>query len=149
MSYKEPNRNKEYNKAWYESHKEQCKEYHKAYYQANKDKVKSKKKDWREANKEQIKAYNKADLNSLGQNKGLIRKKSQLILKRMKLKLPGYEIHHCFGYEDPSKFIYCSKALHLKIHQYLRDKNIDASSDHWMTIRDLVNSTDEFWYIKC
>ena len=67
----------------------------------------------------------------------------------MNLKIPGYEIHHCFGYEDPSKFIYISKELHLKIHQYLRDNNIDADTDHWMAIRDLVNNADEFMYIKC
>ena len=67
----------------------------------------------------------------------------------MNLHIDGYEIHHCFGYEDPSKFIYISKSLHSKIHQYLRDNNIDASTDHWMHIRDIVNSTDEFMYIKC
>ena len=41
------------------------------------------------------------------------------------------------------------KALHRTIHQFLRDNNISANSDHWMAIRDLVNSTDEFMYIKC
>ena len=110
-------------------------------------------KAWREAHKEQAKAYSinyiKSDLNALGQTKQYIRKKSNYILKKMHLNIPGYEIHHCFGYDDPSKFIYISKSLHLKIHQYLRDNNIDASNDHWMDIRDIVNDTDEFVYIKC
>ena len=75
--------------------------------------------------------------------------KSRYILKKMNLHIDGYEIHHCFGYDDASKFIYISKALHRTIHQFLHDNNIDASTDHWMHIRDLVNSTDEFTYIKC
>ena len=125
---------KEYKKAWYQAHKES----YKAYYKAHK-----------EAYKAYNKAYKKADVNSLGQTKNYIRKKSNAILKKMNLKIPDYEIHHCFGYEDPSKFIYISKSLHLKIHQYLRDNNIDADTDHWMAIRDIVNSTDEFMYIKC
>ena len=162
---------KAYMKAYYEAHKEQHKATVKAYYEAHKEERKAKVKAWQASHKEQykdyqkvykeahkeeyrtynngyMKAYMKSDVNSLGQTKNSIRKKSQHILKQMNLKIPGYEIHHCFGYEDPSKFIYISKELHLKIHQYLRDNNIDASSDHWMQIRDLVNDTDEFVYIK-
>lgn len=159
---------KAYMKAYYQAHKEQQKAYQKAYYQAHKEahkatmkayreshkeERKASMKAWREANKERYNAYkkhyNKSDVNSLGQTKNSIRMKSQLILKQMNLHIPGYEIHHCFGYEDPSKFIYISRALHLKIHKYLREHNIDASCDHWMQIRDLVNDTDEFTYIKC
>ena len=148
---------KAYMKAYYEAHKEEMKAYAKAYKQTHKEESKAYQKAWYESNKEHYrdyqkdyhKDYYKSDLNSLGQTKGSIRIKSQRILKQMNLHIDGYEIHHCFGYEDPSKFIYCSKSLHLKIHQLLRDKNIDANSDHWMDIRDLVNSTDEFWYIKC
>ena len=159
---------KEYMKAYYEAHKEQYKAKAKAFIEAHKDEVKSKKKAWYEANKEQHKARTKAyyqahkkqynayrkayyqsDVNSLGQTKASIRQKSRQILKQMHLNIPGYEIHHCFTYDDASKFIYISKALHFKIHKYLRDHNIDADTDHWMQIRDLVNSTDEFMYIKC
>ena len=151
------------NKAYYEAHKEEAKAKNKAYYEANKEEVKAKKKAysaahkderkasmkaWQEAHKEECKAYKQSDVNSLGQTKDSIRHKSMYYLKKSGIKIPGYQIHHCFGYEDPNKFIYISKALHLKIHQYLRDNNIDAGSDHWMAIRDLVNSTDEFWYIK-
>ena len=154
---------KEYKKAWYQAHRESEKAYRKAYYQAYKDQAKARIKAWYEANresvkayqkewceehKEEIKAYYKSDVNSLGQTKRSIRRRSWVILKRMNLHIDGYEIHHCFGYEDPSKFIYISKSLHRTIHRYLRDNNIDASSDHWMAIRDLVNSTDEFMYIK-
>ena len=143
-------------KAYRQAHKEQCKAYHKAYSkayrQAHKEEVKASNKAWCEANKEEVKAYMKdymkADVNSLGQTKDSIRHKSKYILKKMNLNIPGYEIHHCFTYDDPNKFIYISKSLHLKIHQYLRDNNIDADSDHWMHIRDLVNDTDEFVYIK-
>ena len=163
---------KAYMKTWDESHKEERKAYKKKYYQANKEQIlarsKAYMKAWHEEHKEQHnaamkawhvehreqvneykKAYQKAEVNSLGQTKESIRSKSRQILKKMNLHIPGYQIHHCFGYEDPSKFIYISKSLHLKIHKYLRDNNIDAGSDHWMAIRDLVNSTDEFMYIKC
>ena len=140
---------KEYMKAYFQAHKEQ----RKAYRQAHKEQAKAYMKAWIEANKEDYKAYDKAykkaDVNSLGQTKNYIRKKSHHILNQMNLKIPGYEIHHCFGYEDASKFIYISKSLHLKIHQFLRDNKISADTDHWMAIRDLVNSTDEFMYIKC
>ena len=163
---------KEYMKAWYQAHKEESKAYKKKYYQANKEQIlarsKAYMKAWHEEHKEQHnaamkawhiehreqvneykKAYQKTEVNSLGQTKNSIRCKSRQILKKMNLNIHGYQIHHCFGYEDPSKFIYISKALHLKIHKFLRDNNIDASTDHWMAIRDLVNSTDEFMYIKC
>ncbi len=161
-SYYEANKEqiKESKKAYYQAHKDEMKPKKKAYYEAHKDEMKAKKKAYhqthkeeakayREAHKEQAKARMKSDVNSLGQTKNNIRAKSRRILKQMNLHIDGYQIHHCFGYDDPSKFIYCSIALHLKIHQLLRDNNISADSDHWMHIRDLVNSTDEFWYIKC
>ena len=132
--------------------KQQMKAYMKAYYQARKEEMIAKKKAYRQAHKEEAKAYMKSylksDVNSLGQTKSSIRTKSKHILKQMNLHIDGYEIHHCFTYDDPSKFIYISRSLHRKIHQYLREHNIHASSDHWMTIRDLVNSSDEFVYIK-
>ena len=136
-------------KAYYQAHKEDLKPKMKAYYESHKEKRKTKMKAWREANKERVKAYMQSDVNSLGQTKESIRKKSRQILKQMHLNIPGYQIHHCFTYDDASKFIYISKSLHLKIHKYLKDHNIDADTDHWMQIREIVNSTDEFTYIKC
>lgn len=133
---------KEYKKAWYQAHKEQHKAKVKAWYEAHKEEY----RDYKNAYK---KAYSKSELNLLGQTKGSIRNKSRYLLKQMHLHINGYEIHHCFGYEDASKFIYISKALHLKIHQYLRDNNICADSNHWMQIRDIVNSSNEFTYVKC
>lgn len=89
------------------------------------------------------------DLNSQGKRKQTIRSLSGYILSKCHAKLPGYQIHHCFSYEDPSKFIYIPKSLHLEIHQLLRDQKIPADSDHWMAIRDLVNSYEEYMYIRC
>ena len=132
-------------KAWYEAHKQDKK----AWYEANKEQQRAKNKAWYEANKERAINYKKCNLNSLGKTKHSIRSKSCEILKKMNLKLPDYEIHHCFGYEDANRFIYISKSLHLKIHQYLRDHNISADSNHWMQIRDIVNAADEFTYIRC
>ena len=155
---------KEYMKAWNESHKEERKAYKKKYYQANKEQIltrsKAYMKAWHEEHKEQHnaackawhvehreqvneykKAYQKTEVNSLGQTKNSIRCKSWQILKKMHLHIPGYETHHCFGYEDPSKFIYCSKELHLKIHQFLRDNNIDADSDHYDKIKHLLDDS--------
>ena len=136
---------KAYLKAYYQAHKEEAKTYR----QAHKEEAKAYMKAHKEERKEYMKAYYKADVNSLCQTKGSIRYASRALLKRMHLKIQGYEIHHCFGYEDPSKFIYISKSLHLKIHNYLRDNHIDSGSDHWMAIRDIVNDSDEFMYIKC
>ena len=166
---------KEYMKAYYQSHKEQINEEKKVYYQAYKEQIKEQKKAYIQAHKEEakayyqshkeqakayyqshreeakeyMKAYMKSDVNSFGVSKNNIRQKSRYILKKMNLNIPDYEIHHCFGYEDASKFIYISKSLHLKIHQFLRDNKISADTDHWMQIRDIVNDTDEFMYIKC
>ena len=132
---------KEYMKAYRQSHKEKIKEYMKAWIDSNLDKYRDYQKDYK-------KYYNKLDVNSLGESKINIRNKSKYILKKMNLKIPGYEIHHCFGYNDPTKFIYISKSLHLKIHQFLRDNNIDADSDHWMQIRDMVLHCNEYFYAK-
>ena len=140
---------KEYQKAWHEAHKEQRKATMKAWKEAHKESEKAKLKAWKESNKEYVKAYMKSDVNSHGQTKESIRQKSRSILKQMNLHIPRYEIHHAFGYEDASKFIYISKSLHLKIHSYLKEHNIDADTDHWLQISDLVNSTYEFIYIKC
>lgn len=144
---------KEYMKAYYQAHKKESKAYKKTYLKANKEKIKAYAKAYYEANKQKCyaysKEYKKADLNSLGQTKSSIRQKSLAILRKMNLHIPGYETHHCFGYEDPAKFIYISKSLHLKIHAYLKEHNIDAGKDHWMAIRDIVNIADEFMYIIC
>ena len=124
--------NKDKVKAWNEAHKKQRKEYKKAY-----------QKTYRQAHKEYyneyIRNYTKNDVNSLGQTKESIRHKSRCILKKSGINIPDYEIHHCFTYDDPSKFIYCSKEIHLQIHQFLRDNNIDADSDHYEQIKCLLN----------
>lgn len=128
--------------------KEEIRAYNKAWYQAHKEEIKAKKKVYEQANKERRRDYKRIDLNLLGETKNNIRVKSNRILKKMNLKISNYEIHHCFGYEDPSKFIYISKSLHLKIHQYLRDNNIDVDSNHWLRIRDMVLHCNEYFYAK-
>ena len=128
--------------------KEEEKAYNKAYYYAHKEEIKAKKKVYEQANKERRRDYKRIDLNSLGETKNNIRIKSNRILKKMNLKINNYEIHHCFGYDDPTKFIYISKSLHLKIHQYLRDNNIDVDSNHWLRIRDMVLHCNEYFYAK-
>lgn len=140
---------KEYNKAYYQAHKEEIKEYQKvyqkAYYQAHKEEAKASMKAWQAANKEQYKAYQKAykksDVNSLGQTKHSIRMKSQYYLKKYGTKIPGYQIHHCCTYDDPYKFIYCSKEMHRLIHAYLRQHNIDADSNHYEQIKHLLDES--------
>lgn len=145
---------KDYNKAYYQAHKEEQKAQMKAYYQAHMEERNASRKAYNQAHMEernaQIKAYNKSDTNSFGQTKQSIRTKSNYylfnVLKHTKLK--GYEIHHCFGYDDYRNFIYIPKALHLQIHQFLRDNGIDADTDHYNNIVHLINACEEYVYIK-
>lgn len=140
---------KAYMKAYRQAHKEQCNAYSKAWKESHKEQCKASVKDWQAKHKEQYNAYqkayqkdyNKSDLNSLGQTKQSIRVKSLRYLNKSGIKIPGYEIHHCFGYEDPSKFIYCSKELHHLIHSYLRQYNIDSDSDHYEYIKHLLDDS--------
>ena len=82
--------------------------------------------------------------------KHVVRGQSAYILfnRRKHTRLKGYEIHHCFGYDDPSKFIYIPKSLHNKIHQLLRDKNLDADSNHYAHIVQLLNDCVEYTYVS-
>ena len=150
---------KEYMKAYYQAHKEQCKDWYqankdkcKAWYQANKDKckaynqahkeeIKAKQKAWYQANKEHVKAYKQSEVNSLGQTKKSIRSKSRYYLNKYGTKIPGYQIHHSCTYNDPYKFIYCSKEMHRLIHAYLRQHEIDADSDHYEQIKHLLDDS--------
>lgn len=102
-------------------------------------------KAWNQAHKEEIKEYmkdyRKADVNSLGKTKQSIRMKSNHYLNKYGTKIQGYEIHHCCTYDEPYKFIYCSKEMHLKIHAYLRDNHIVADSNHYEQIKHLLDDT--------
>ena len=133
------------NKAYYEAHREEHNAYMKAYYEAHKEQRKASRKAWHEAHKEHynayMKDYNKADVNSLGQTKDSIRKKSQRYLKKYGTKISGYEIHHCCTYDEPYKFIYCSIEMHRLIHAYLRQHNIDADSEHYEQIKHLLDES--------
>ena len=143
---------KEYKKAYYQAHKEEIKaqmkawreahrEEKKAWQQSHREEIKEYKKAWKQSHKEEIKEYIKADVNSLGQSKASIRLKSRYYIKKYGIKIPGYEIHHCFTYNEPYKFIYCSKEMHRLIHAYLRQHNIDADSNHYEYIKHLLDDT--------
>ena len=130
--------------------KEKQREYQKAYHQAHREEKNARAKAWQQTHKEELRAYNKSDTNSLGQTKESVRCMSnQYLFKTLKhTKLKNYEIHHCFGYEDYKKFIYIPKSLHLQIHQFLRDNNIDADTDHYNKIVHLIIACEEYVYIK-
>ena len=148
--------NKEKQKAYYQSNKEEKKAKAKAYNQAHKEQYKEYQKAYRESHKEYYneyhrnydKAYQQADLNSLGQTKLSIRKESRKYLNKHGTKIPGYEIHHCFTYDEPYKFIYCSKETHQLIHAYLREHNIPADSEHYNQIKHLLDDTVVLYGIK-
>lgn len=131
-----------YGLEWYEQRKVRVRIHQKTRYQND--------PEFRESRKAQTAAYDKNDLNSNGKTKNSIRRLSQYILfdKRHHSRLKGYEIHHCFGYEDPNKFIYIPKTLHNAIHQYLRDNNIDADSCHFDSIKHLLNEYTGYTYIS-
>ena len=141
---------KAYNKAYYQAHGEELKAQKKAYYQAHREELKAYKTAYYQAHKEEQKAYQKSDTNSLGQTKKSIRAKSSRYLFKVlnHTKLKGYEIHHCFGYNDYKNFIYIPKSLHLQIHQFLRDNHIDADTDHYNKIVHLIIACEEYVYIK-
>ena len=125
----------QYNKDYYQSHKEEIK----AYYEAPKEERRAKMRAYYESHKERFKAYLKADNNHLGETKNNVRRKSNKYLSKYGTKIIGYEIHHCCGYTEPYKFIYCSKEIHNQIHSYLREHNIPADSDHYEQIKHLLN----------
>ena len=141
-------------KAWRQAHREERKAYRKAYNKAHREEQKAYQNDYYKAHREERNAYHKdyqkSDTNSLGQTKDSIRRKSRRylfnVLKHTKLK--NYEIHHCFGYDDYRNFIYIPKSLHLQIHQYLRDNSIDADTDHYNKIVHLIIDCEEYVYIK-
>lgn len=156
-----------YGEAWYEEHKirknQKCKEQYKnnpevrlakLEYQKEYREDRNKSAEYRRYNKEYkrryCKEYNLKSLNSNGKTKVNIRSQSKYILfhKRHHIRIKSYQIHHCFGYDDPSKFIYIPKSLHIKIHQYLRDNKIDADSNHYDYIKHIINECEEYTYIS-
>lgn len=135
----------EYRRAYYQAHKEEIKARSKAWNETHKDVTKARSKAWNESHKEEYngyrRAYHKDNMNSLGESKNNIRRKSNYYLSKHGTKIPGYQIHHCCTYTEPYKFIYCSKEMHQLIHSYLRQHNIDADSDHYDLIKHLLDDT--------
>lgn len=136
---------KAYQREYYQKHKKEICSKKKAYYQKHKEDKKAYNKSYRESHKDYYndysKKYSKDDVNSFGKTKDSIRHKSKYYLKKHGTKIPGYQIHHCFTYDEPYKFIYCSKEKHLEIHQYLRDNNINADTNHYEQIKHLLDDT--------
>lgn len=136
---------KAYQREYYQKHKKDIISKKKAYYQKHKEDKKAYNKSYRESHKDYYndysKKYSKADVNSFGKTKDSIRQKSKYYLKKHGTKIPGYQIHHCFTYDEPYKFIYCSREKHLEIHQYLRDNNINANTNHYEQIKHLLDDT--------
>ena len=131
---------------YYQIHKDEIKAKHKVRYASHREEHNARCKAWYQSNKEYFKEYIRNDTNSLGISKDCIRKRSRYYLYQTlnHPKIEGYEIHHCFGYEDYKKFIYIPKELHLQIHQFLRDNCIDSDTDHYNQIAQLIIN-----YIKC
>lgn len=142
---------KEYMKKWISEHRAEHREEYKAYmkkYNAeHREEYKKYYSEHREERHARQKKYISEDVNKNGVTKNRIRMRSRMILKKGHTKLKGYEIHHCFGYEDAEKFIYIPRDLHLKIHQFLRDNNIPAHIEHFNAIRELISSYPGYTYI--
>jgi hypothetical protein len=117
----------------------------------NRDEVNARAKKWRSEHREErnacMKKRHEEDLNNNGVKKCNIRETSRRILHSCHTKLSGYEIHHCFGYDDPGKFIYIPRELHTKIHKFLRDNNIPSHIDHFNAIRELISAYTGYTYI--
>lgn len=127
------------------------KEKYRKYREENRSRYREYSKKYRSEHKDELKEYHRDRmshiLNAEGITKHHIRTNSNRILKRCHPIISGYEIHHCFGYDDPAKFIYIPRELHLKIHQFLRDNNIPAHIEHFNSIRELISSYPGYTYI--
>lgn len=110
----------------------------------------NKKPEVKEYQKEYQKEYKSNNLNYNGTPKNNIRTQSNNILfkQRKHTKLEAYEIHHAFGYDDPSKFIYIPRTLHKAIHRFLKENNINADTDHYKYISAMINECTEYTYIS-
>lgn len=119
------------------------------YYKENTIKCKVNHKEWLKIHASEWNEYQNSQRNESGKTLSSIRMASnQYLFKTLNhTKLENYQIHHCFGYEDHTKFIYIPKSLHLKIHEYLRVNNIDARSNHYKYIRDMINNCTEYTYM--
>lgn len=147
-----PERYKAHSRKYYASHREECISRAKKWRVENPEKYREQRKKWKAEHREEFNAHMRKqmanDLNKNGVPKHNIRQRSKQILYKTHSKIPGYEIHHAFGYDDSNRFIYIPKTLHQKIHQLLRDKNIPSDSNHWNSIRDIVNSYEGYTYIR-
>jgi hypothetical protein len=131
-------KHKEYKRKWRAEHREECREHNR-----------NRRSEHLEERREYMRKYIGQNLNQSGEKKHTIRLRSHRYLFSKHAKLDDYQIHHCFGYEDFKKFIYVPKTLHTQIHMLLRDLKIQSDANHWIAIRELVNSCDQYTYISC
>ena len=105
------------------------------------------KKDMMNKHNNYMKEYNKDELNNIKHKARTISRRI-LFKQRQHINIKGYEIHHCFGYDDPSKFIYIPRSLHRAIHSFLKENNINADTDHYKYISTMINKCTEYTYIS-
>lgn len=127
------------------------KEKYRKYREENRSRYREYSRKYRSEHKDELKEYHRDRISHILNEEGIpkhhIRTNSNRILKRCHKILSGYEIHHCFGYEDAEKFIYIPRELHIKIHQFLRDNHIPSHIDHFNAIRGLISDYPEYTYI--
>lgn len=129
-------------------HREEHRERRNKYIEEHREAQKTRQSKYKFEHRTIIREFKSTDVNSAGVTKTHIRSLSRRILYKIHSKIQGYEIHHCFGYEDPDKFIYIPRTLHQQIHRLLTDNRIPADSNHWNVIRDIVNRCEEYTYIR-
>lgn len=105
------------------------------------------KKEIMNKHNEYMKEYNRDESNYI-RHKARTTSRYILFKQRQHANIKGYEIHHCFGYNDPSKFIYIPRSLHKAIHRFLKENNINANTDHYKYIVDIINESTEYTYIS-
>ena len=87
------------------------------------------------------------DVTKDGTPKKDVRSETRRLLKKFKVnKLKGYVVHHCCGYDNEDKFVYIPVKLHNEIHKRLKSLKIEADSNHWNYIVDLINNCDKYTY---
>ena len=129
---------KAYQKAYREEHKNEIMAYNSAYQKEHKDEINVNRKP-KVHHYNHLKEYLQIDDNKKKHYTRI--KSSQYLFKTLKhTKIKEYEIHHCFGYDDFKHFIYIPKELHLEIHQFLRDNNISADSNHFNQIEHIITN---------
>lgn len=110
--------------------------YSRNYYYRNLDKSREYKKNW-------FKEYKTRDANSEGTLFSTIRIKShKYLVNELEFeKIQGYQIHHCFTYDNEERFVYLPSWLHHKIHRFLKKNGISSNTDHYNEILPMMRES--------